>query len=228
MKHFRVKIYGKIILIEVFLAVVMNFLVPILANYPPHSEDASFQAQVLELSHVGQYVLLTTMAVILQLIVCQFIFKNCFKYVKKFPDVSDDEVIKVRFETYKINRRLLITTLSILVIMLILLMNMVSMNYWLIAKFALIYFSLFFAGWIVQTTLIKPDLNDIVRSTYEVYPAVTLPKKQSKFYIAILKDTLPLFLVILIIMSLLGYSLVQDQIGENNYNYFVLISIFSV
>ena len=44
MKHFRVKIYFKIILIEIILAFVMNFLVPILANYPPHSEESAFQA----------------------------------------------------------------------------------------------------------------------------------------------------------------------------------------
>ena len=220
MKHFRVKIYFKIILIEVLLAFIMNFLVPILANYPPHSEEAAFQKQILTLSHNGQYILLTSMAIGLQLIACQFIFKNCFKYVKKFPDVSVEEVIKVRNETYKVNRRLLLTTMVILVSMLLILISMVSMNYWLISKFALIYFSLFFSGWIMQSTLIKDDLKDIIKSTYEVYPAVTLPKRHEKFYTSLLKDTLPLFLVILIVMSLLGYSLVQNQIGENNYYYY--------
>lgn len=220
MKHFRVKIYFKLILIEVLLAFIMNFLVPVLASYPPHSEEAAFQAQLESFTHVQQYILLTSMAIGLQLIVCQFIFKNCFKYVKRFPDVTDDEVIKVRNETYKVNRRLLLTTMVILIVMLLLLINMVSMNVWLITKFALIYFSLFFSGWIMQSTLIKIDLKDIIKSTYEVYPSVTLPNKQEKFYTSLLKDTLPLFLVILIVMSLLGYSLVQKQIGENNYYYY--------
>ena len=220
MKNFRIKVYSKIIIIEIFLAIVMNMVVPILANYPPHSEETAFQSQVLELSHVGQYILLTSMAVVLQLIMCQFIFKNCFKYVKKFPDVSDEEVVKVRFETYKVNRRLLVTIMIILVSMLLILVSMVSMSTWLLTKFALIYFSLFFSGWIMQTTLIKSDLKDILKSTYEIYPAVTLPKKQEKFYYTLLKDTLPLFLVILILMSLLGYSLVQNQIGENKYSYY--------
>lgn len=220
MKHFRVKIYFKIILIEIILAFVMNFLVPILANYPPHSEESAFQAQILDLSHTGQYILLTSMAIGLQLILCQFIFKNCFKYVKKFPDVSDEEVIKVRLETYKVNRRLLITIMSILIIVLLVLISMVTMNFWLMAKFTLVYFSLFFSGWIMQSTLLKTDLKDIIKSTYEIYPKVTLPYKQEKFYTSLLKDTLPLFLVILIVMSLLGYSLVQNQIGENNYYYY--------
>ena len=163
MKNFRIKVYSKIIIIEIFLAIVMNMVVPILANYPPHSEETAFQSQVLELSHVGQYILLTSMAVVLQLIMCQFIFKNCFKYVKKFPDVSDEEVVKVRFETYKVNRRLLVTIMIILVSMLLILVSMVSMSTWLLTKFALIYFSLFFSGWIMQTTLIKTDLKDILK-----------------------------------------------------------------
>ena len=217
MKKFKIKIYSKIILIDIIIALIMSILVPVLANYPPHSEELAFQSQVLKVSHIWQYFILLIVTCTIHLIMCKFIFKNSFNYVKKFPAVSDDEVIKVRFETYKANRRLLISTIITFVIDLVLLINMIIFNSWLIAKLSLILFSLLMSSWIMQTILIKSNLKDLVKSTYEVYPSVTLSNKIEKLYISLLKDTLPIFIVILILISLLGYSLVQNQIGNNYY-----------
>ena len=97
---------------------------------------------------------------------------------------------------------------------------MIPLNSWLVMKLFFIFFSMFFSGWIMKSFLIKSDLNDIVKSTYEIYPNVTLPEKTEKFYFTLLKDTLPIFFVILILISLLGYSLIQKQIGDNNYFYY--------
>ena len=141
MKKFKIKIYSKIILIDIIIALIMSILVPVLANYPPHSEELAFQSQVLKVSHIWQYIILLIVTCTIHLIMCKFIFKNSFNYVKKFPAVSDDEVIKVRFETYKANRRLLISTIITFVIDLVLLINMIIFNSWLIAKLSLIFFS---------------------------------------------------------------------------------------
>ena len=220
MKNFKIKIYSKIILIDIIIALIISILVPVLANYPPHSEELAFQSQVLKVSHIWQYIILLIVTCTIHLIMCKFIFKNSFNYVKKFPAVSDDEVIKVRFETYKANRRLLISTIITFVIDLLLLINMIIFNSWLITKLSLIFFSLLMSSWIMQTILIKSNLKDLVKSTYEVYPSVTLSNKIEKLYFSLLKDTLPIFIVILILISLLGYSLVQNQIGNNYYLYY--------
>ena len=52
MKNFKIKIYSKIILIDIIIALIMSILVPVLANYPPHSEELAFQSQVLKVSHI--------------------------------------------------------------------------------------------------------------------------------------------------------------------------------
>ena len=220
MKKFKFKIYSKIIAIDIFLTLLMTILVPILANYPPHSNELLLQPKFLKISFLGQYTLLTIICIFFQLFVCKFVFKNCFNYAKKFPAVSNEEVIKARFETYKANKRLLISNIITLTITLFIIYSMIPLNSWLVTKLFFIFFSMFFSGWIMKSFLIKSDLNDIVKSTYEIYPNVTLPEKTEKFYFTLLKDTLPIFFVILILISLLGYSLIQKQIGDNNYFYY--------
>ena len=220
MKKFKFKIYSKIIVIDIILTLLMTILVPILANYPPHYNELLLQPKFLKISFWGQYTLLTIICIFFQLFVCKFVFKNCFNYAKKFPAVSNEEVIKARFETYKVNKRLLISNIITLTITLFIIYSMIPLNSWLVMKLFFIFFSMFFSGWIMKSFLIKSDLNDIVKSTYEIYPNVTLPEKTEKFYFTLLKDTLPIFFVILILISLLGYSLIQKQIGDNNYFYY--------
>lgn len=220
MKRFKLHIYFKIFLVELFLMMVMTLLVPLLANYPPHSEEFAFQAQIEKVNHIMQYSIFTIVAFVIQYFVGLLIFKKTFKYVKKFPDVSKEQTIKVRKELFQVNRNLLITQVVILVILFISLNAMVNITYLLEIKFSLTYFSLFFAAWVLETSLIKDDINDIIKSTYEINPEITLPKKQTHFYSTLLYDTVPLFVVILIVMSLLGYGLVQDKVGENSFDYY--------
>ena len=55
MKKFKFKIYSKIIVIDIILTLLMTILVPILANYPPHSNELLLQPKFLKISFWWQY-----------------------------------------------------------------------------------------------------------------------------------------------------------------------------
>ena len=49
MKHIKRNIYGKLILLEVVVTMLMSFLVPKLSNYPPNSENMEFQKNTVQI-----------------------------------------------------------------------------------------------------------------------------------------------------------------------------------
>ena len=51
MKHIKRNIYGKLIMLEIVVTMLMSFLVPKLSNYPPNSENMEFQKQIEPITH---------------------------------------------------------------------------------------------------------------------------------------------------------------------------------
>ena len=63
-RKIKFNIYAKIIFLEIIVLCIMRFLVPVLLNYPPMSEDKIFQSQIEPLSHTAQYLLLGAIGII--------------------------------------------------------------------------------------------------------------------------------------------------------------------
>lgn len=221
MKNIKLRIYLKLISIEVVIILTMRFLVPILSNYPPYSEDVGFQMKIESLSHNQQYLLLGIIAILLQVLFIHLFFSDIFKYLKKDKkDVSTAETEKIRKICFKIPNKLLLVQTLLLCLMLTLLFSMVKISIVLCLKFLLIYFSFFTASWVISMALIQGDLNKIIESTYRINQNITMPQNETKFYISLIKNLMPLFIFIMITVSLLGYSKVAEQDGESRYYFY--------
>lgn len=221
MKNIKIKIYTKLIVLEIVVIVIMRFLIPVLSNYPPYSESPDFQVKIETISHDEQYILLGVFAIILQLFLTHFFFSDIFKYLKKDKkNVSKEETELVREKCFLIPKKLFIAQTLLLAVVLCMLFSMVQISIVLCIKFLLIYFSFFTASWVISTVLIKNDLNNIIESTYLINNIVTKPDKKSKFYINLINNLLPLFIFIMITISLLGYAKVTDQNGESKYSFY--------
>jgi len=221
MKNFKVKIYTKLILVEVAIIVMMKFLVPILANYPPLSEVAIFQQKVEAITHNTQYFLLGLVAILLHLIFINKYFKKIFKYINKKPDkITIKETNEIREECYVIPQKLMMIQAVLLSIMLAVLFNIVKMSLLLFAKFLLIYFSFFTAAWVISILLIKKDLNKVIDLTFERYSEYEEPKETTKFYKTLIANLLPLFIEVIVGVTLFGYASTTTQRGEGIYNYY--------
>lgn len=219
MKNIKFRIYSKLIGLEILIIILMRFLVPYLFNYPPYSEEIDFQMKIETLSHNQQYVILGILAIIVQLLFANYYFKDIFKYLRKDKKkVTKKETEHVRRECFKMPGRLFLVQTVLLVGVLLLLFSMVKISIALCLKFLLIYFSFFTASWVLSMALLQGDLNQIIESTYDINKEVTMPKKETKFYISLTKSLLPFFLFMMVIISLLGYSRVCDRLGESKYN----------
>ena len=223
MKNFKVKIYTKLILVEVAIIVMMKFLVPILANYPPLSEVALFQQKVEAITHNTQYLLLGLVAILLHLIFINKYFKKIFNYINKKPDkITIKETNEIREECYVIPQKLMMIQAVLLSIMLAVLFNIVKMSLLLFAKFLLIYFSFFTAAWVISILLIKKDLNQVIDLTFDRFFEYEEPKETTKFYKTLIANLLPLFIVVIVGVTLFGYASTTTQRGEGIYNYYKL------
>lgn len=221
MKNLKLRIYSKLLLLEVAVIVLMRFLIPVLSNYPPYSEAIDFQLKIEVLTHDQQYILLGIFALLLQTFFIKIFFSDIFKYIKKDPkDVTIKETEQVRLQCYKIPKKLFFLQTVLLGIVLCMLFSMVQISIILCIKFLLIYFSFFTASWVISMVLIRSDLNAIIESTYTINKNVTSFGKKTKFYKNLLLNLIPFFIFIMITISLLEYSKVTEQNGENGYYYY--------
>ena len=221
MKNLKLRIYSKLLLLEVAVIVLMRFLIPVLSNYPPYSEAIDFQLKIEVLTHDQQYILLGIFALLLQTFFIKIFFSDIFKYIKKDPkDVTIKETEQVRLQCYKIPKKLFFVQTVLLGIVLCMLFSMVQISIILCIKFLLIYFSFFTASWVISMVLIRSDLNAIIESTYTINKNVTSFGKKTKFYKNLLLNLIPFFIFIMITISLLVYSKVTEQNGENGYYYY--------
>lgn len=221
MKNLKLRIYSKLLLLEVAVIVLMRFLIPVLSNYPPYSEAIDFQLKIEVLTHDQQYILLGIFALLLQTFFIKIFFSDIFKYIKKDPkDVTIKETEQVRLQCYKIPKKLFFVQTVLLGIVLCMLFSMVQISIILCIKFLLIYFSFFTASWVISMVLIRSDLNAIIESTCTINKNVTSFGKKTKFYKNLLLNLIPFFIFIMITISLLGYSKVTEKNGENGYYYY--------
>ena len=225
MKKFKFMISFKIILVDIFLVLGMSVFIPILSGYPPLSESSSFQIQIEGLTHTQQYILFGIMGAALHLTFIRIFFKNIFEFLKKYYNkepMSKEFIIKIREQCFSMNRKIIILHLVVLVILLMALFTNVKISMILCIKFLLIYFSFMMTSAIIYTLLIRDNLNDVLRKTYEYYDELPLKIKKTKFERNLVYNLLPFFFIVTIITCLLGYSKVCEKLGESSYYYYKL------
>lgn len=225
MKKFKFMISFKIILVDIFLVLGMSIFIPILSGYPPLSESSSFQIQIEGLTHTQQYIIFGILGAALHLSFIRIFFKDIFLFLKKYYEkepMSKEFIIKVREQCFSMNRKIIILHLAVLVILLMALFTNVQISMILCIKFLLIYFSFMMTSGIIYTILIRDNLNDVLRKTYDYYDELPLKTKKTKFERNLVCNLLPFFFIVTIITCLLGYSKVCDKLGESSYYYYKL------
>ena len=225
MKKYKLKIYLKMILIDIVVVVAMALLVPVLSNYPPFSETPEFQLQIEAMTHTQQYIILGFLGVILHIAFIKIFFKDIFKFLKdkeEHKKIDKKQIEKVRLQCFRMNTKLFILQLIVLFLLLSILYFTVQISLALCIKFLLIYFSFIMTSAIIYIILIQDDLKYVIAQTYLINSDAITNYKKTKFSSNLIINLVPFFLVALIVMALLGYSKVCEKMGESSYYYYKL------
>lgn len=217
--------FALLVIFADFLAVVVcYFIMPLIQNFPPYTENLAFQEKVQVLTHIEQYAVALILGVSIHLISFSLLTKKVFKYLTKYYNkekISYDEIKEVRKDCinipYKFFAFQIILFLGVgLFFNFLMLANLLS-----IIRFTLMIVSIAALLSILLLIVTQKLLSKILLTTYEIYPEYD---KHTGYRITnsqnILIQMVPIFLVILIIISLIGYSKAVTQKGVASANYY--------
>ena len=223
LKH-KLKFVGLVIIADFIAVLISYFIMPLAQNFPPYTEDFAFQDAVQPLTHIQQYTIALIMGVCIHLFSFNFLTKRIYKYMNKYyrkEKISYEEIKRVRKDCINIPYKFFAFQIMLflgvgLIFNFIMLANLLS-----IIRFTLIILSIASLLAILMLIVTQKYLTQILLTTYDICPGY---EKHTGFRITNSKNIIiqitPVFLVILIVLSLIGYSKAVTQEGYASANYY--------
>jgi len=223
-KKLKLKTNLFLVLLDLVVIVALNFIMPVVQNYPPFSENNAFQKSIEALTHIEQYFILFVAGALAHVISLNIMMKDVYKYLEKQikgEDIPTEQTLKIRDKMARIPYKFyLVQMLIILVIGFIPTVIIIS-DVLAILKFFLMLFAVTAVIEIVQFVYLQNLSRKIIVKTYE--KDITYNKNvggRIKLSDNILMQVIPFLAVSIILISLIGYSKSTDEKANANYNYY--------
>lgn len=222
-KH-KLKFVGLVIIADLIAVILAYFIMPLVQNFPPYTEDFAFQDAVQPLTHIQQYSIALVLGVFLHLLSFNLLTKKVYRYMNKYykkEKISYEEIKQVRTDCinipYKIYAFQIVLFLTVgLIFNFIMLASILS-----IIRFTLMILSIAALLSILLLVVTQKHLSQVILTTYEICPTY---EKHTGYRITNSKNIIiqitPIFLVVLIVLSLIGYSKAVTQKGNASANYY--------
>lgn len=223
-KKQKLKFFGLVVIADFIAVMISYFIMPLAQNFPPYTENFAFQDAVQPLTHIQQYTIAFIIGVCLHMFSFKLLTKNIYKYMNKYyrkEKISYEEIKKVRTECINIPYKFFAFQI-ILFFTVGLFFNFVMLaNALSIIRFTLIILSIASLLAILMLIVTQKYLTQVLLTTYNVCPKY---ERHTGFRITNSKNIIiqitPIFLVILIVLSLIGYSKAVTQEGFASANYY--------
>ena len=223
-KSFKLKFFLMVLVVDAIAVCIVYFIMPLVQNFPPLSEDLQFQEQLPELTHTQQYMIAYALGVSVHTISFFVLMRRIFSYLRKYyadEKISYEEIQNVRKDCINIPYKVFFVQM-VLIIVIGIIFNFIM----LISTFAILRFTLMIiviASIISMVLLIGTQklLYKVILSTYDVCSKY---EKNTGYRITnsqnLLFQMIPFITVILIVISLIGYSKAVQQEGFATANYY--------
>ena len=144
----RIKIVTNLFLIilDFFVIISLNYIMPIIQNYPPYSENNAFQRSVEVLNHFEQYLVLFIIAIFAHIISLNAMLKDVYKYLKKISkgqNVTTNETVYIRDKVARIPLKFYIIQFVIILVIGVIPTLIIISDKIAILKFLLMLFALY-------------------------------------------------------------------------------------
>ena len=224
LKTLKVKLITMILLVDLITVILVYFVMPLVQNFPPLSEDFAFQREVQPVTHVQQYAIVYAISVIIHLTSFRILMKNIYKYYEKYlkkEKISYAEIKQVRKDCINIPYKVFFVQM-VLIISVGIIFNFVM----LASAFSILRFTLMIVAIasIVSIILLigsQKFLYNVILTTYEVsnkyekHYGYRITNSQNLIF-----QMVPFIGVVLIVISLIGYSKTVQQEGFATGNYY--------
>lgn len=224
LKNAKIKFTIGIILIDLITVIITYFIMPTIQNFPPLSEDFEFQKIVQPLTHIQQYTIVFFIGITVHLISFMVIMRKISKYLKKYytnKNFTGKEILKIRKECQNIPYKVLIVQMTLFIAICITFNLIMLAQFYAILKFTLATVAITSIVSLFTFIITKEYLNRILLSTYDV---TNIYEKNIGYRInntkSLILQTMPFIAVILILLSLIGYSKTTEKLGLASGNYY--------
>ena len=223
-KIFKKKFISSIFLLDLITIIALYLIMPTIQGYPPYSENFAFQDKVQTLTHIEQYTVILLIGMALNIISLKLYMKNIYTYINKSykeTRIEYEEILKVRKDCINVPYKLAIFEFAGILILGLLLNLIMLARPFAVVKFTLMIISLASITALSVLIISKKYLYNILESTYQK------ERKYEKNNGIRLKNSLslqiqmlPFVLVVLILISLVGYSKAMNKQGETITSYY--------
>ena len=224
LKNFNFKFKYMIFFIDLITVMLVYFIMPLIQNFPPFSEEFGFQNAVQTLTHIQQYTVIFIIGFSIHLFTFKLLMKNIYKYLVKYfnnDSISYNEIKQVRKDCINIPYKVVLVQM-ILIITIGILFNFIMLASELaILKFTLVIIAVASLISIILLIGTQRFLYNVIITTYNITNKF---EKNVGYRISnshnLLFQMVPFITFILIVISLIGYSKAVQQEGFATGNYY--------
>ena len=223
-KEFKFKFILMIFLLDIVAVILIYFIMPLVQNFPPFSEDFAFQREVQTLTHVQQYAVAFILGFSIHCISFRVLMRNIYKYLNKYfkkENITYEEIKQVRKDCINIPYKVFFVQIALFIGVGIFFNFIMLASSFAIIKFTLMIISLAAIISIILLIGTQRFLYAVILTTYKICQKY---EKHTGYRIINSKNLLfqmvPFICVILIIISLIGYSKAVQQEGFATANYY--------
>ena len=217
--------FAAIIFLTDFIAVLLiYFIMPLVQNFPPFSEDFGFQELVQPVTHIEQYSIVYIIGVTVHLLSFTILMQKIYKYLDKYyrnAKISYSEIKDIRKDCINIPYKIFFVQLFLIVAIGILFNFIMLASAFSIIRFTLMIIALASIISLILLMAVQKFLYNIILTTYNVTKKY---EKHIGYRITnsqnLLFQMVPFITVILIVISLIGYSKSVQQEGFATGNYY--------
>ncbi len=223
-KIFKRKFISSIFLLDLITIIALYLIMPTIQGYPPYSENFAFQDKVQVLTHIEQYTVILLIGMALNIISLKLYMKNIYTYINKSykeTRIEYEEILKVRKDCINVPYKLAIFEFAGILILGLLLNLIMLARPFAVVKFTLMIISLASITALSVLIISQKYLYNILESTYQKEKRYEKSNGiRIKNSLSLQIQMLPFVLVVLILISLVGYSKAMNKQGETITSYY--------
>lgn len=224
LKNFKLKFTAMVLVLDLVAVVLIYFVMPLVQNFPPLSEDFAFQAEVQPVTHVEQYTICYLIGISIHLLSFNVLMRKIHKYLDKYykkEKISYQEIKTIRKDCINIPYKVFFVQIILFTSIGILFNFIMLASAFAILKFTLMIIAIASILSIILLIGSQKMLYNVILTTYEIsnqyekHYGYRIMNSQNLLF-----QMVPFIAVVLIIISLIGYSKAAQQEGFSTGNYY--------